>query len=121
MSEEYPRTRRITLSSEIRGVLEKGRRVRASHLDARYLASPLRFGRVGLVVPKHGHTAVERNRLKRRLRELVRRELLPTLTNLDVIIRCSPAAYHESFDQLAASIVTIREALMEVAAGRRDP
>lgn len=121
MSEEYPRTKRITRSSEIRGVLEKGRRVRAPHLDARYLASPLQYGRVGLIVPKHGHTAVERNRLKRRLRELVRQRLLPALTRLDVIIRCSPAAYKQSFEELHASIETIRDALMEAAGSEQNP
>ena len=30
-----------------------------------------------MIVPRHRHTAVARNRLKRRLRELVRTQLLP--------------------------------------------
>ena len=38
-----------------------------------------RLPRVGIVVPRHQHSAVDRNRLKRRLRELVRLELLPAL------------------------------------------
>ena len=33
--------------------------------------------RVGLIVPRHRQTAVARNRLKRRLRELTRLRLLP--------------------------------------------
>ena len=60
------------------------------HLDVRVLASPLAFPRVGIVVPRHKHSAVDRNRLKRRLRELVRLELLPVLraaSALDVAIR----------------------------------
>lgn len=51
-------------------------------------------------MPRHGHTAVERNVVKRRLRELARRELLPALSALDVVIRAAPSAYTASFDAL---------------------
>lgn len=43
------------------------------------MLSPLPHARVGFVVPKYGHSSVDRNRLKRRLRELVRTRLLPAL------------------------------------------
>jgi RNase P protein component len=43
------------------------------------MLSALPHARVGFVVPKYGHTSVDRNRLKRRLRELVRTRLLPSL------------------------------------------
>ena len=54
------------------------------------------------MVPKHTHTAVERNRLKRRLRELARTGLLPRLaeSRLDVVIRAKPEAYRPSFAEL---------------------
>jgi ribonuclease P protein component len=55
---------------------------------------------VGIIVPKHRHTAVLRNRLKRRLRELVRCELLPIVTTGDWVIRTRPEAYDASFDAL---------------------
>ena len=35
--------------------------------------------RIGFVVPKHGHSSVARNRLKRRLRELGRMGILATV------------------------------------------
>jgi RNase P protein component len=43
------------------------------------MSSALPHARVGFVVPKYGHSSVDRNRLKRRLRELVRTRLLPAL------------------------------------------
>lgn len=54
-------------------------------------------------MPKHQHTAVERNRLKRRLRELVRVDLLPALGTerpLDVAIRAQSDAYRATFPAL---------------------
>ncbi len=72
-------------------------------------ASPSRLGRVGLVVPKYKRTGVERNRLKRRLRELVRTRLLPTLPPVDLVIRAMPHAYEAAFEALAADVARAGE------------
>lgn len=77
------------------------------NLDVRILASPLSHPRVGLVVPNHKHTAVARNRLKRRLRELVRLQLLPAMRErqpVDLAIRARPTAYDAARESLAADI-----------------
>jgi ribonuclease P protein component len=82
------------------------------HLDVRILASPLELPRIGIVVPRHHHTAVDRNRLKRRLRELVRLELLPALRGcppIDLAIRARREAYSVPMDSLRADILTVRE------------
>ena len=63
--------------------------------------------RVGFVVPKFKQSAVDRNRLKRRLRELSRLRLLPTALPADVVVRVKPEAYGASFDALAAEVDTI--------------
>jgi ribonuclease P protein component len=60
--------------------------------------------RVGLIVPRFRHTAVARNQLKRRLRELTRLQLLTAGLPLDVVIRTRPEAYDASFDQLRVDI-----------------
>jgi len=61
--------------------------------------------RVGLIVPRFRHTAVARNQLKRRLRELTRLQLLSAALPVDVVIRTRPEAYEASFDQLRVDIV----------------
>ena len=81
------------------------------HLDVRIIASPLEFPRVGIVVPKHQRSAVDRNRLKRRLRELVRVELLPSMRErpaVDLAIRARREAYAATLDRLRADVVAIR-------------
>jgi RNase P protein component len=60
-------------------VRRSGTRIRVEYLDVRAMPSALPHARVGFVVPKYGHSSVDRNRLKRRLRELVRTRLLPAL------------------------------------------
>lgn len=80
-------------------------------LDVRVAASPSSRVQVGVIVPKYRRTIVERNGLRRRLRELVRVRLLPGLdaTSAErgaraVLIRALPGAYSASFDGLAREI-----------------
>lgn len=67
--------------------------------------------RVGLIVPRYRHTAVARNQLKRRLRELARLQLLPTQLPVDVVIRVRPEAYDAGFEHLRADVDRARAQL----------
>lgn len=62
-------------------------------------------------MPRFKHSAVDRNRLKRHLRELVRTGMLPRIGPQDVVIRTRPDTYHATFDQLAAEISTVVDRL----------
>jgi ribonuclease P protein component len=63
------------------------------------------------VVPKHGRSSVERNRLRRRLSEIVRRSLLPHLLAMDVLIRTRREAYDASFAELEEDVEAVRRRL----------
>ena len=110
-----PRAARITHSAEIRALFRRGKRSKTRHLDAFVSPSPVAFARWGVVVPKHKHDIVERNRVKRRLRELGRTVVLPLLRNsgaaLDVLIRARPEAYAAGFDDLRQELAELAEAL----------
>lgn len=56
--------------------------------------------RMGLIVPKFQSSAVARNRLRRRLRELWRRELVSTIPAWDVVIRARSDAYRAGLGEL---------------------
>ena len=77
---------------------------RSRHISIRACASPLGFPRVGIIVPRFGHTAVDRNRLKRRLREIVRQDVFPETRGLDIIIKVAPSAYSLAFAELRAAL-----------------
>ena len=71
----------------------------------RALASLHAFPRVGFVVPKYKHSGVERNLLKRRLRELIRVEVLRGLAPVDLVFKVLPVAYARNFDTLRAEVL----------------
>jgi ribonuclease P protein component len=130
MSERFPRRRRLTRGAELDVVRREGKRVRTEHLEVRVLASLRAFphlgaldplGRVGLVVPKHRHTSVDRNRLKRRLRELIRRRLLPDLPPVALVVRAHPAAYGATFETLARQMERVRRDVARLAAAPQPP
>ncbi|MHB1263307.1 MAG: ribonuclease P protein component [Gemmatimonadaceae bacterium] len=110
--QRLPRSHRLTRGAELRRVATEGKRIRTRHLEVRALASPLAHSRVGLVVAKHGHGSVERNQLKRRLRELSRTVVLPRLAAAgsaprDVVIRTRREAYQAGFDDLRAELARV--------------
>jgi ribonuclease P protein component len=78
--------------------------MQTEHLEARASASLLRYGRIGVVVPKYKRNVVERNRVRRRLRELARIRVLPSLRNVDLLIRAKPSAYGSGFPELAGEL-----------------
>jgi len=69
--------------------------------------------RVGLIVPRYRQSAVARNRVKRRLRELARTRLLPTDVAADIVIRIRPDAYHVAFSALATDVDRILAQLLK--------
>jgi ribonuclease P protein component len=94
-------------------VKKAGRRLRTEHLDVRANDSLLSYARAAVIVGKHGHTIVERNRLRRRLRELVRLKILTVTKARDIVVRAFPSAYDSSFDQLSKEIDEVIEVLLK--------
>jgi ribonuclease P protein component len=68
--------------------------------------------RMGLIVPKFQSSAVARNRLRRRLRDIWRRDVQPRQPALDLIIRARREAYSAAFDALRAELLTWRDAVL---------
>lgn len=60
--------------------------------------------RAAIVVPRYHYSAVARNRLRRRLREIVRREVLPALGPVDLVVRAKRSAYAASFAVLRGEL-----------------
>ncbi len=106
-SYRFPRSHRLTRGADLQAVRREGKRIRTEHLDVRASASLLHHPRVGIIIPKHKHSSVDRNRLKRRLRELVRTRLLPELPAVDVVIRSLPDAYGATFAGLTRQLARV--------------
>ncbi len=65
--------------------------------------------RMGLIVPRFQSTAVARNRLRRRLKEIWRRDLKPGQPAWDLVIRARREAYGASFGDLRRDMLAFGE------------
>lgn len=79
-----------------------------THFDVRASESLFPHGRIGVIVPKFGKTVVERNRLRRQVRDIARTVLLPVIGARDILIKTFPSTYGTRFNAL-------REELAEIA------
>jgi ribonuclease P protein component len=70
--------------------------------------------RVGLLVPKFQSSAVARNRLRRRLREIWRREIQPHQPAADLVIRARREAYGAKFAELRDQLLAWRRLMLGV-------
>jgi ribonuclease P protein component len=68
--------------------------------------------RMGLIVPKFQASAVARNRLRRRLKELWRLEVQAHQPAWDLVIRARREAYAASFEQLRRELLAWRGAVV---------
>ena len=68
--------------------------------------------RMGLIVPKFQASAVARNRLRRRLKEIWRVELQAAQPAWDLVIRARREAYRATFAQLRTELMTWRGAVL---------
>jgi ribonuclease P protein component len=87
----FPRAARLLKHSDFDRVYKQGRRHFSSHMTVFYLrqaegASPKGSARVGFTVGKVLGGAVDRNRIKRRLREAVRQRRSVLTGAVDVVI-----------------------------------
>jgi ribonuclease P protein component len=74
------------------------------HLELAWRKNDTGRARMGVIVPRFHHTAVARNRLRRRIREILRRGPLATLPAVDLLVRARRSAYSVSFDALRAEL-----------------
>lgn len=92
-------------------MLATGRRTRRGHLDITWTAGETGHLRMGLIVPRFQHNAVARNRLRRQLRDIWRREIQGRIPAWDVVIRPRRDAYATPFATLRSDLLAWCEAV----------
>ena len=110
----YPKSARLRSTAEIRAMFKSRERVSTATLDLYFKNSTgNRNPRFAVVVPKHRHSIVERNRLKRRLREILRTRWLPEESRRehprDLLVRAKTSAYDRKFEDLETDMSEILE------------
>ncbi len=101
----YPRNARLLRHADFERVYKQGRRHFAAHMTVFYLRRAQGEGlRVGFTVGRVLGGAVERNRMKRRLREAVRLHRPGTSMAVDVVINPKKSMLTAEFSKLADEI-----------------
>jgi len=107
----FERAARLTRTADLRRLLQEGRRRRRRYLEFVWTKSKVGHARMGLIVPKFHHTAVARNRLRRRIREVWRVEVRPDQGDLDLVIRARREAYRATRSALKTELLEWRDAV----------
>jgi ribonuclease P protein component len=108
----FPKSRRLLRHSDFEKVYKSGKRHFATHLTVFYLRRLHAEGpRVGFTVGKALGGAVQRNRMKRRLREAVRLSGHHAKTAVDVVINPKRSLLKADFADLRREIARAFEVI----------
>jgi len=113
-SESLPYEARIGGKQELERVRREGVWKRGRLVDLIFASSETGRSRLGLVVPSYSHGSVERNKLKRRLREISRRRILPDMKEAtDLVVRAKEEAYLAKFSELEREMLDLSEGFID--------
>ena len=104
MSPRFGPAARLRSRAEFTAVQADGRRVAGRYLIVLGRLNGLGNDRLGIIASKRVGGAVQRNRAKRRVRELFRREVLqtPDSAGLDLVVIVRPDLPRAPFDMLTS-------------------
>jgi len=103
-SYSFPKKYRILRTGDYRRVYDEGFRVSGPYFLAFCLAAESAGPRIGLTAPRAVGKAVDRNRVKRRLRESVRRQLWRLGPQWNIVFNARRSMLSASFDDLMREV-----------------
>lgn len=121
-SERLHARHRLVASADFAGIKARGRAFRGAHCVLVTLVAPGEVTRVGFVASKRGvGNAVQRNRARRRLREIVRRRW-PRVPHTGLLLmfvayRSVPSAPHQDLASDVERVLAAADAIAPIPAG----
>lgn len=104
-SAKFPRSGRLLRHADFERVYKQGRRHFSHHMTVFYLRREEELGlRVGFTVGRVLGGAVDRNRMKRRLREAVRADWPSYDFSVDVVINPKKSLLNADFDEIVKEV-----------------
>jgi ribonuclease P protein component len=110
--QKFPRSSRLLKHADFQAVYQQGKKHFSGNMIAFYCESGRSGGpRVGFTVGKVLGGAVERNRIRRRMREAVRRHLSELCKPLDLVLHPRKSVLKMNFAALEAEVVQLLAAV----------
>lgn len=92
--------RKITRNDEFKKVFLEGKRIESNNLIFFFLRNRYKFNRLGIIVKKEIGKAVDRNKVKRRIREAYRRINEKLFQGYDIIIIAKKSIIELDFSEI---------------------
>lgn len=106
----FSKQNRLKRKKDFEKVLKKGKTFKKNFLLFKVLENKIKKTRIGIIVSqKVSKKAIERNKLKRRIREIIRPELKNIKTGIDGVIIVLPGLGKSSFQETRKDILKIFE------------
>ncbi|HYN15837.1 MAG TPA: ribonuclease P protein component [Terriglobales bacterium] len=115
----FSRPARLRKHADFEKVYRSGQRLFSAHMTVFFLRSDSGPARVGFTVPRALGAAVERNRIRRRMREAVRLNLRDLGDAVDVVIHPKESALAADFARLREEMARAFARIRSSAVGRR--
>jgi ribonuclease P protein component len=108
---EFPREARLVRRGEFDAVYRAGKRRSSSHFTVFFRANQLPVSRFGFSIKKALGGAVVRNRIRRRIREIVRCHRMEIPAGWDIVIHPKSSVARAEFVELTADLVRLMKSV----------
>ncbi|MBI4133619.1 ribonuclease P protein component [Candidatus Uhrbacteria bacterium] len=103
-----PKAQRLRARKDFDALWKRGRSVYGHALGIRFTETRRRTARFGVVAGlKVSKRSVERNRIRRRIREALRREFAPRIKGYDVAVLARPGSARRSYDEVVSELAEL--------------
>jgi ribonuclease P protein component len=108
---EFPREARLVRRGDFDAVYRAGKRRSSSHFTVFFCANHLPVSRFGFSIKKALGGAVIRNRIRRRIREIVRCHRQEIPAGWDIVIQPKSGVARAEFDSLTADLMRLMKSV----------
>ena len=108
---DFPREARLVRRGDFDAVYRSGKRRSSSHFTAFFRANQLPVSRFGFSIKKALGGAVVRNRIRRRIREIVRCHRIEIPAGWDIVIHPKSSVARSEFAALTADLVRLMKSV----------
>ncbi|MBI3652822.1 MAG: ribonuclease P protein component [Acidobacteria bacterium] len=109
VSEKFPKAKRVLQRGHFRRAYETGRKVQARYFTAFVLANGDAQSRLGITATRKMGNAVARNRARRLVREVFRKNQRLVPSGIDIIINVKSALAEVAYKDLESDFISFLE------------